>query len=83
MTERPMDDVLEAQTAEVPGPAIEELTADGANAESVAASAAETGRTATAPAVRRPHPIRALRRLFSGLSSDPPCQVMQHLIQLI
>ena len=34
-----------------------------------AASAAETGRTAAAPAVRRPHPIRGLRRLLGGLSA--------------
>ena len=61
MTERPMDDVMDGQAVgvpEVPEPAIEDLTADGARAEGVTASVAETGRTATAPAVRRPHPIR-------------------------
>ena len=69
MTERPMDDVLEGPAPDVPGPTMEDLPPDGAQAESVAASATETGRTAAAPAVRRPHPIRALRRLLGGLSA--------------
>ena len=69
MTERPMDDVMDGPAPDVPGPTIEDLPPDGAQAESVAASATETGRTAAAPAVRRPHPIRALRRLLGGLSA--------------
>ena len=43
MTERPMDDVMDGQAVgvpEVPEPAIEDLTADGARAESVTASVA-------------------------------------------
>ena len=69
MTERPMDDVLEGPALDVPGPTMDDLPPDGAQAESLAASATETGRTAAAPAVRRPHPIRALRRLLGGLSA--------------
>jgi len=69
MTERPMDDVMDAPAPDVPGPTMEDLPADGAQAESAAASATETGRTAAAPAVRRPHPIRAVRRLLGGLSA--------------
>ena len=63
MTERPMDDVTDAGE-----PMIEELSSEEVPIATAQASAAEP-ETAAAPAVRRPHPIRGLRRLVGGLSA--------------
>ena len=68
MTGRPMDDVMESQVPEVPEPAIEDLPADDAKAESVAASVAERGAPPRLPPCAD-HPIRGLRRLLGGLSA--------------
>jgi ABC-type transport system involved in multi-copper enzyme maturation permease subunit len=64
MTDRPMDDVMD------PGePVIEDIAiGEGATASTAAAAVAEPARP-VAPPMRRPHPIRALRRLFGGLSA--------------
>jgi ABC-type transport system involved in multi-copper enzyme maturation permease subunit len=64
MTERPMDDVMDADE-----PVIEDIAVgEGASASTAAAAVAEPARP-VAPPLRRPHPIRALRRLFGGLSA--------------
>ena len=64
MTERPMDDVIDAGE-----PVIEDIAVgEGAAASNAAAAVAEPARP-VAPTLRRPHPIRALRRLFGGLSA--------------
>jgi ABC-type transport system involved in multi-copper enzyme maturation permease subunit len=65
MTERPMDDLASA-----PAPTIEEVSADQASLEeATASSTVEWQAVPAAPPVRRPHPIRWLRRLFSGLTA--------------
>jgi ABC-type transport system involved in multi-copper enzyme maturation permease subunit len=64
MTERSMDDVMDAGE-----PVIEDIAVgEGATASTAAAAVAEPARP-VAPPLRRPHPIRALRRLFGGLSA--------------
>jgi ABC-type transport system involved in multi-copper enzyme maturation permease subunit len=63
MTERPMDDVLNT-----PEPLIEELSPDEVPMAEAEAAIAEPAAPA-APATRRPHPVRALRRLAGGLSA--------------
>jgi ABC-type transport system involved in multi-copper enzyme maturation permease subunit len=63
MTERPMDDVLDAGE-----PMIEELSSEEIPIASAQASAAEPAQP-VAPPMRRPHPIRGIRRLLGGLSA--------------
>ena len=63
MTERPMDDVMNA-----PEPVIEELSPDEVPMADAEAAVAEPA-APVAPATRRPHPIRAIRRLAGGLSA--------------
>jgi ABC-type transport system involved in multi-copper enzyme maturation permease subunit len=63
MTERPMDDVMNA-----PEPVIEELSPDEVPMAEAEAAVAEPA-APVAPATRRPHPVRALRRLAGGLSA--------------
>lgn len=63
MTDRPMDDVMNA-----PEPVIEELSPDEVPMTEAEAAIAEPA-TPVAPTTRRPHPIRALRRLAGGLSA--------------
>ena len=65
MTERPMDDVASA-----PAPTIEELGPDAAAMAAATASATmEQPAVPAAAPLRRPHPMRWLRRLFNGLTA--------------
>jgi ABC-type transport system involved in multi-copper enzyme maturation permease subunit len=65
MTERPMDDVASA-----PAPTIEELSPDAAAMAAATANATmDQPAVPAAPPLRRPHPIRWLRRLFNGLTA--------------
>jgi ABC-type transport system involved in multi-copper enzyme maturation permease subunit len=63
MTERPMDEVTSA-----PVPTIEEVSPDEA-ALAAAGATLEQPSLPAAPPLRRPHPIRWLRRLFTGLTA--------------
>jgi ABC-type transport system involved in multi-copper enzyme maturation permease subunit len=64
MTERPMDDVMDSGE-----PMIEDVAVGEGTAASTAAAAVAEPARSVAPPLRRPHPIRALRRLFGGLSA--------------
>ena len=63
MTERPMDEILEPVE-----PMIEELPSEEVPMATAQASVAEPAQP-VAPPLRRPHPIRGLRRLLGGLSA--------------